>query len=607
MSRPGSGNQQKYIKQYASSVIDFSSQYGSENPRSVSYSVSNIIGEPRIFPAYGDFTQAAVFRTYGTWWNSYTFSKINKSRPKSKSFLGKDYVDLLFEEAVYPCAIAIYETYNPGAVVRILALTENPGEKGRPIPLPLKSDCCSWEVLWECNSLEDNLPNPPDESRMFAPALRGARYLTRIVRLEFCSTHLHYYTEIDAVELTGTSMHWTSSPVDCPALLINSLRISSEENAISKRELPVEEYSNGYFDLLPRELICYIFSFLPLPDLCRCSIVCQLFQELSYDPSQFSIIDLSNSWHMINDNALSSIVAHCNSASDGLVDEIKVPVSPQVQVVDLSWCGGGGIVSKGCLVAFIEKCGSNLLTHLTFSSSPAVSDETLRNIVKFCPNLLHLDIQSCNSMSSEGLRVLHNLTKLTYLNLYRTLIDDAGIICIIHSNPTLQYLNLGSCSKLQDYDRVLQELSGSCIDLKSLDCWRAKSLTSFGLEALLSSCKKLSELDFGWCGGLQSATGCFRMLASHCPELIQLYVTANRTISDVEVNFLAEFCPKLEKLDILGTRLVSVAAVKNLLHSCKNLQFIDVSFCSAFTKQVVASLQAQFPYVAIKRSFQDDT
>lgn len=90
------------------------------------------------------------------------------------------------------------------------------------------------------------------------------------------------------------------------------------------------------------------------------------------------------------------------------------------QVLNLAWCGGGGIMSQSSLVNFMEKCGSNALTHLTFASSPTVSDDALQRIVTYCPSLVHLNLQSCNSLTPEGLRRLHHLTKLTYLNLYRT-------------------------------------------------------------------------------------------------------------------------------------------------------------------------------------------
>ena len=73
----------RYVKQFVDEITDFSSQYGGENPRSFSYSISNIRGEPQIFPRYGDYTQTAVMRTYGPWWDqcsSHSHKKDN--RPK---------------------------------------------------------------------------------------------------------------------------------------------------------------------------------------------------------------------------------------------------------------------------------------------------------------------------------------------------------------------------------------------------------------------------------------------------------------------------------------------------------------------------------------------
>ena len=41
------------IKQYADKVVNYSSQYGA-----ISYSADMLAGRSRIFPSYGDFTQA---------------------------------------------------------------------------------------------------------------------------------------------------------------------------------------------------------------------------------------------------------------------------------------------------------------------------------------------------------------------------------------------------------------------------------------------------------------------------------------------------------------------------------------------------------------------
>ena len=46
------------VEQWATSVADFSSQYGGEN--SISYVVQNLAGPSTIHPNYGDFTQACV-------------------------------------------------------------------------------------------------------------------------------------------------------------------------------------------------------------------------------------------------------------------------------------------------------------------------------------------------------------------------------------------------------------------------------------------------------------------------------------------------------------------------------------------------------------------
>lgn len=46
------------MEEYVREVVDFSSQYGSET--SISYTISNIAGEPTTYPNYGDYTQTAV-------------------------------------------------------------------------------------------------------------------------------------------------------------------------------------------------------------------------------------------------------------------------------------------------------------------------------------------------------------------------------------------------------------------------------------------------------------------------------------------------------------------------------------------------------------------
>jgi hypothetical protein len=74
------------LAQYASEVLDFSSQYGSDN--SISYTAHNIVGVPTKFPAYGDFSQTFVMRDYGPWWQAVLIAYPNyflmPGRPKNR-------------------------------------------------------------------------------------------------------------------------------------------------------------------------------------------------------------------------------------------------------------------------------------------------------------------------------------------------------------------------------------------------------------------------------------------------------------------------------------------------------------------------------------------
>lgn len=44
-----------FVQQYVRNVLSYSSQYGGSN--SISYAAANIIGLPKKFPTYGDFSQ----------------------------------------------------------------------------------------------------------------------------------------------------------------------------------------------------------------------------------------------------------------------------------------------------------------------------------------------------------------------------------------------------------------------------------------------------------------------------------------------------------------------------------------------------------------------
>lgn len=122
--------------------------------------MSNIAGGVHVHPQYGDFTDAAVLRTYGTYWRrSKFFPRYRKAELESLTY-SDDFVELQFEKKVCPAFLHIYETYNPGTVVRVLALHNEP----RP----------RWHVVWRGEAEQAT-----KEARELVLCLQPVDFLTR--------------------------------------------------------------------------------------------------------------------------------------------------------------------------------------------------------------------------------------------------------------------------------------------------------------------------------------------------------------------------------------------------------------------------------------------
>lgn len=142
------------ISQWANEVVDFSDSYGSD--ASISYSAINICGRPSKFPVYGDFAECFSLRKYGP---AIEADREISSKDQQDIVTFQDFIIVKYENYVLPKAIRIYETYNPGAVVRIFAY------------------CCTvkkWKVLWQ------SIPAPVEKkSREFCPPIKKINLPTR--------------------------------------------------------------------------------------------------------------------------------------------------------------------------------------------------------------------------------------------------------------------------------------------------------------------------------------------------------------------------------------------------------------------------------------------
>ncbi|XP_075827424.1 F-box/LRR-repeat protein 4 [Microtus pennsylvanicus] len=568
------------VVQYAKEVVDFSSHYGSEN--SMSYTMWNLAGVPNVFPSSGDFTQTAVFRTYGTWWDQCPSASLPFRRTPS-DFQSQDYVELTFEHQVYPTAVHVLETYHPGAVIRILACSANPYSPSPPTEV-------RWEILWSERPTKVNA----SQARQFKPCIKQINFPTNLIRLEVNSSLLDYYTELDAVVLHGTKdkplLSLKTSLVD-----MNDLEDDYEEkdgcgmDGLNKKFSSAalgDGPNNGYFDKLPYELIQLILNHLSLPDLCRLAQTCRLLHQHCCDPLQYIHLNLQPYWAKLDDTSLEFLQARC----------------ALVQWLNLSWTGNRGFISVTGFSRFLKVCGSELL-RLELSCSHFLNETCLEVISEMCPNLQDLNLSSCDKLPPQAFGHIAKLRGLKRLILYRTKVEQTALLSILNFCAELQHLSLGSCVMIEDYDVIASMIGAKCKNLRTLDLWRCKNFTENGIAELASGCVLLEELDLGWCPTLQSSTGCFARLARQLPNLQKLFLTANRSVCDADIEELASNCTRLQQLDILGTRMVSPASLRKLLESCKDLSLLDVSFCSQIDNRAVLELNASFPKVFIKKSF----
>ncbi|XP_039753173.1 F-box/LRR-repeat protein 4 [Pararge aegeria] len=572
---------QNIIEQFVQNVDDFSSQYGSEI--SVSYTAFNLRGPPSNFPDYGDYPQAFVMRTYGTWWDEAPSVQKEYMPQNSSAIPSHDFVEVAFERAVYPLEVAVFETYNPGALIRIWAFGPT-----------------SWILLWEGEP-----EYPGDTPRIFSPTIRQINFPTRILRLEFNHRLLPYYTELDAVLLRGrvpanlaniknnfayTSLFFKkkSPPVVEKGMLLNKVLASNLHEKLGNPAILMQADNLdtgpplGDFQRLPDETILSVMKFLDMQSLCRCAQVNRHFRRLASDAILYRSIDLRPYWHCVKSQVLVTLSVRCKF----------------LQKLDLSWCGSHCMIQPQYVVNFLKDSGAEL-THLRMNCCKFVDNFVLRAIVDTSSNLQELCLRSVVSCTEWS--CIASLTKLKRLDLYRTHITTSAAVAIVWSNPGLQHLNVGSCKMISAMDEVALALGANCPDLMSVDFWKSYSLTAVGIRAL-GSCRNLQELDVGWC--LQ-AGGSGEWLASLSGgEIRKLFLGALRGVCDRDLRILLPKIPKLAQLDLLGVRAVTSDICSDILAECRELRLLDVSFCDQIQESQVLEWRKQYPHVSIKRSFQ---
>lgn len=572
------------IQQFVHNVVDFSSQYGSDY--SISYTAFNITGKPCKYPDYGDFPETYAMRTYGDWWDK-TPSSTEEIMPQNfNSIPTHDFIVVEFEEFVYPREISIYETYNPGAIVKIWAYTIT--EK--------------WVLLW--SDLPDALP----KGRLFKPPILKILQPTKVIRLEFNHSKLNYFTEIDAILLEGPKYH-------CKPSLYRTQSLTNLNKGRIMRKLEKEKFELQFFENhddvfknfmehglkqfmeeaglaeeeecerkrttiknLPNEILHKIFKYLDLVSIFRAAQVCRKLYDAATDPLLYSEISLKPYWHCASSDLLETLSRRAT----------------HLRKLDLSWCGLFNSIRPIDFKNLISLCGENL-THLRLNSCSFLTNCCIDMIGSKCPNLRELSLRNFKG-DSNFLWGLVSLRHLERLDLYRSVSEPDVLYSILKNNPNLRHLDLGLCGLPVDMDQVALFIGKYNKQMVSIDMWKSHSLTAKGINAL-AECHNLEEVDFGWCMREEASPGeSLRLLVKSCPKLKKICLAAIRGFTDRDLEYIASYCPDLEQLDLMGMVGITTEMCYKLLSNCKKLKLIDLSFCDQLD-----DLQVNLPNITIKR------
>lgn len=148
----------KSIRQYATSVIDFSSQYSS-----TSWSANRALGKENVYPIYGDRVNA---------WASSTADE------------KREHLVLAFDTLQTVRTVEVYETWYPGAIDSLFIRN---------------AETKKWVKIYSKPPVTDL----PAEARIFTIYIKETTFLADAIRIAINSPAVEGWNEIDAVAISG--------------------------------------------------------------------------------------------------------------------------------------------------------------------------------------------------------------------------------------------------------------------------------------------------------------------------------------------------------------------------------------------------------------------
>ena len=155
---------------------------------------------------------------------------------------------------------------------------------------------------------------------------------------------------------------------------------------------------DGYFELLPREVILNIFSYLDLGSLVRAARVCSTWRHVARDLWLYTRVDLRQLFHCVTTTALAWLES----------------VAAKLSCLDLSWCGNYGSLSPASLASLVAAVSPSL-QQLSLDNCHIATGAVLTAIGSHCRQLTHISLANCHLLKPQHFQALAPLETLVSL------------------------------------------------------------------------------------------------------------------------------------------------------------------------------------------------
>lgn len=212
------------------------------------------------------------------------------------------------------------------------------------------------------------------------------------------------------------------------------------------------------------------------------------------------------------------------------------------------------------------------LDHLSLVEAQFLTDQCMGELAQFLKQLVSIKLDSCSKLTNMTFFTLvDNCRLLESIDMSRTSIGKEDYFVELINNHTIKSLNLAKNVHLTD--ACLVNIASVCPNLELLDLSANSGITEESIGYVLKACCEIRHLQITDCAGVKNlGTG------TNLPKLEVLHIARSGFDDEGFVNIWNR-CSGLRKLDMEGCMVATTKRVEEIVRNCVWLKEINLKGC----------------------------